>query len=134
MPAVNEYPNPYSITVGVTGPLWTTFFHDGPEPQVTVGPKYEDGGRDRLVTSPLDINGVVIGVHKWEIDYYVTQAEQAVLDAHHLSAAGQGYGFNFYDHRAGVLWTNVHYESYKRDKGKKRTRGRRKVVLVWEPS
>ena len=126
MPAVKEFPIPREFG-GPGGPLWESWLYHGPEYKVHLGTKYEDGSRDRNVEDTR-------GVHKWTINYdSLTEDEQRLLDEHYQSAVGPAYGFQFWDHRHKRLWSGVHYEEYKRDKGPKRTRGKRKVVLVWEP-
>ncbi|OLE52130.1 MAG: hypothetical protein AUG51_19425 [Acidobacteria bacterium 13_1_20CM_3_53_8] len=110
MPAVNQYPTPVFFG-GPGGPFWKSFLYQGPEYKVTVSAPYEDGARDRNLDSTT-------GVHRWKITYAgLHEDEQAQLDNHNNSAYGEAYGFNFYDHRTNTLWTNVHYESYKRGAG-----------------
>jgi hypothetical protein len=131
MPAVAEYPNPFSTSPGVTGPFWEDFHYEGPEFKVNIGPKYEDGASDRNIegsTNPANVT------QKWTINYDERRANLAVLDDHFNSACGQAYAFNFYDHRAGMLWTNCYYQEYKRSKGRKASHGKRKVVIIREPS
>jgi hypothetical protein len=126
MPAVSQYPTPTNFG-GPGGPFWSDFNYLGPDFKVYVGPEYGDGSRDRNLESTA-------GVHKWEIEYDTTTDNLVLLDQHYQNAYGQAYGFNFYDHRLGVMFTNVHYDSYKRSKGKRANRGKRKVVLICEPS
>lgn len=134
MPTVKQYPTPRAFG-GEGGPYWTTFHYEGEEFKVLVGPTYEDGGRDRLVQCPFDDDGNPLGVLRWEITYNsLMEEEQAELDEHYQSAVGTAYGFDFWDHRASVLYENVHYEEFKRDRAKSRARGKRKVTLVWEPA
>lgn len=128
MPAVAQFPTPVEFG-GPGGPFWSDFHYEGPKFKVLVGPEYGDGSRDRNVEATA-------GVHRWTLEYETSVEDLAVLDAHYNSAFGPGYGFNFYDHRQGALFTSCHYEEYKRSKGKGKNagRGKRRLVIVCEPS
>jgi hypothetical protein len=127
-----QYPTPPEFG-GVSGGVqWS--YYNAVEPDYMVD-EYtnQNGSVDRLQwgdpTTP-------VRVFQFNYDGLLSEAEAAVLDAHYDSAQGNFVGFNFMEPRTGVLYTNVHYKTYKRshvDGAMGRTQQIRQVELVWSP-
>jgi len=88
---------------------------------------FKDGGATYAVANTS-------GVIRWDLSYDgLWASEVAALDTHHDLAFGSGEGFDFRDPRTGVLYNNVHYESYEYPQHTQYDIQARHVVLIKRP-
>lgn len=113
------------------GPIITEFTAHEPEWPGTVVKPYKDGGVTIEVIQPIPLR-------RWTLTYRKVSRPSTnrligELDPHYLVCLGQVEGFDFRDLDTGILYNDVHYESFKSSHGKRRWQGIREVGLIKRP-
>lgn len=123
MPVISPFP-----TENLGGPRMARYDVQDPEYPTDVGQPYKGGGTDYWIRNDTK---TLFFICDYKTDGCVEEIEAAILDAHYDEAKGKTYGFDFYDKNSGIIYTNVHYESYERSHGKRTTIQFRMVKLKW---
>jgi hypothetical protein len=103
--------------------------------------KYEppDAKAYQTITYPFKSGGRSFGIQgtgatlTFRFEYASTEAEAAILVAHHDECFDDYLGFNFVDPRTGATYTNCHYTVFKVSGTRRRTIKRISVEFVKYP-
>ena len=95
---------------------------------VDVGTPYKDGGTDYHLKADTK---TILFHRDYKTDGFVTELEAKILDDHYDEAKNKAFGFDYYDKDSGIVYENVHYESYERGHGKRKTIQFRMITLKW---
>lgn len=128
----SQFPTPFnaSFPLEPSGPIISKLLDLPIEYPATVIKEFKDGG---VSIGLSNVNGVI----RIELTYDgLFESEAAVLDNHVESAKFQFYGFTFRHPRTGVLYNDVHYETFERDHPVPfgRNRQSRHIILIKRPT
>lgn len=108
------------------GPQYTAFVDLPPTFQIEQSEAYKDGSYDYGLSSDVP-------VLRWRAEYNenLREGEAQILDSHYNEAGGATGGFTMTHPRTGVIYRNVHYESFENPGHEHVDNQTRTVGLMW---